>query len=62
MLYYLGYLTISGELVGIPNLIIPNKVMKEIYADYFIQLMNQEAELRIDNSMNKEILIQFFIV
>ena len=31
MLYYLGYLTISGNLVGIPELIIPNKVMKEIY-------------------------------
>ena len=58
MLYYLGYLTISGELVGIPNLTIPNKVMKEIYADYFMQLMNQEAEFRIDNSMNQEILIQ----
>lgn len=58
MLYYLGYLTISGELVGIPNLTIPNKVMKEIYADYFMQLMNQEAEFRIDNSMNQEILVQ----
>ena len=58
MLYYLGYLTISGELVGIPNLIIPNKVMKEIYADYFMQLMNQKAEFRIDNRINQEILIQ----
>ena len=58
MLYYLGYLTISGELVGIPNLTIPNKVMKEIYADYFMQLMNQEAEFRIDNSINQEILVQ----
>ena len=58
MLYYLGYLTISGELVGVPELVIPNKVMKEIYADYFMQLMNQEAEFRIDNSANQEILIQ----
>ena len=58
MLYYLGYLTISGELVGIPNLTIPNKVMKKIYASYFMQLMNQEAEFRIDNSTNQEILIQ----
>ena len=58
MLYYLGYLTISGELVGIPELIIPNKVMKEIYASYFMQLMNQEAEFRIDSSTNQEILIQ----
>ena len=58
MLYYLGYLTISGNLVGIPELTIPNKVMKEIYASYFMQLMNQEAEFRIDNSANQEILIQ----
>ena len=35
MLYYLGYLTISGEEVGYPILNIPNKVMKEIYSDYF---------------------------
>lgn len=58
MLYYLGYLTISGSLAGIPELKIPNKVMKEIYASYFMQLMNQEAEFRIDNSTNQEILIQ----
>ena len=58
MLYYLGYLTISGDLVGIPELTIPNKVMKEIYASYFMQLMNQEAEFRIDNSTNQEILVQ----
>ena len=58
MLYYLGYLTISGELVGIPELTIPNKVMKEIYADYFMQMMNKEAEFEIDNSTNQEILVQ----
>ena len=31
MLYYLGYLTISGEFLGKTELKIPNKVMKEIY-------------------------------
>ena len=58
MLYYLGYLTISGNLAGIPELTIPNKVMKEIYASYFLQLMNEEAEFRIDSSASQEILIQ----
>ena len=58
MLYYLGYLTISGEFVGMPELKIPNKVMKEIYADYFMKLMDKEAEFRIDDSMTKEILAQ----
>ena len=55
MLYYLGYLTISRDLAGIPELVIPNKVMKEIYASYFMQLMNQGADFRIDNSTNQEI-------
>ena len=58
MLYYLGYLTISGNLAGIPELKIPNKVMKEIYASYFLQLMNEKAEFRIDSSTSQEILIQ----
>ena len=58
MLYYLGYLTISGEFVGMPELTIPNKVMKEIYADYFMKLMDKEAEFRIDENINQEILGQ----
>ena len=55
MLYYLGYLTIAGDLAGIPELVIPNKVMKEIYASYFMQLMSQEAEFRINNSTSVQI-------
>ena len=56
MLYYLGYLTISGESLGMPELRIPNKVMKEIYADYFMQLMDKEADFRIDSSVIQQIL------
>ena len=56
MLYYLGYLTISGESLGMPELTIPNKVMKEIYADYFMQLMDKEADFKIDSSVNQQIL------
>ena len=56
MLYYLGYLTISGESLGMPELRIPNKVMKEIYADYFMQLMDKEAKFRIDSSIIQQIL------
>lgn len=47
MLYYLGYLTISGESFGTPELVIPNKVMKEIYADYFMQIMKEATEFTI---------------
>ena len=56
MLYYLGYLTISGESLGMPELRIPNKVMKEIYADYFMQLMEKEADFRVDSSVIQQIL------
>ena len=56
MLYYLGYLTISGEDLGTPELTIPNKVMKEIYASYFMQLMDKEADFRIDY---KSIMVEF---
>ena len=56
MLYYLGYLTISGESLGMPELTIPNKVMKEIYARYFVQLVNQEADFKVDGSTSQQIL------
>ena len=56
MLYYLGYLTISGESLGMPELTIPNKVMKEIYASYFMQLMDQEADFKVDGSTSQQIL------
>ena len=30
MLFYLGYLTISGEFIGIPKLTIPNRVIEDM--------------------------------
>ena len=35
MLFYLGYLTISDEEIDFTRLVIPNKVMKELYSQYF---------------------------
>ena len=46
MLYYLGYLTIEGEEFGRPVLRVPNLVMREIYADYFMKLMDEGANLK----------------
>ena len=56
MLYYLGYLTIAGEEFEKPELKIPNKVMKEIYSDYFLQILDKETDLRINESEYNEIL------
>ena len=44
MLYYLGYLTIEDEVVGYPKLSIPNRVMKEIYSDYFLKILKQDIK------------------
>ena len=49
MLFYLGYLTIIGEEVGYPKLKIPNKIMRELYSDYFLEILSKNADIRIDN-------------
>ena len=56
MLFYLGYLTISGEIFEKPKLQIPNKVMKELYSDYFLNILSQEADLIIQESEYNEML------
>ena len=58
MLYYLGYLTISEEKLGRAELRIPNKVMREIYSDYFMKILNQTTQMEIQNSEYNEILEQ----
>jgi len=55
MLYYLGYLTIVGEEFETPQLQIPNKVMKEIYADYFMRMISKETEFEIEQSEYNQI-------
>ena len=47
MLFYLGYLTISGERLGRPELKIPNHVMKELYSTYFLESIEKDYKLRI---------------
>ena len=56
MLFYLGYLTIAGERLGVPELKIPNKIMSEIYSSYFLNLINKENNLSISNDEHNKIL------
>ena len=56
MLYYLGYLTIAGERLGRAELKIPNNVMKEIYSDYFLKMIDQQAQMTIELKEYNEIL------
>ena len=56
MLFYLGYLTITGEKLGRAELKIPNNVMKEIYSDYFLKMIDQQAQMTIELKEYNEIL------
>ena len=59
MLYYLGYLTIVGEDIGDPVLKVPNQVIKDIYAEYFLKVLREEADFVVDvnyNEIAREIL------
>ena len=53
MLFYLGYLTIEGEKVGYPRLNIPNRVMKEIYSDYFLKILKDEIVVDINENYSE---------
>ena len=55
MLYYLGYLTTCGEEIVGEKLKVPNFVMRDIYSDFFIRLIEDDAELNITNDDNVEI-------
>ena len=50
MLFYLGYLTIQDNVAGYPKLNIPNTIMKELYSDYFLSVLNQN--LSVFSTMN----------
>ena len=56
MLYYLGYLTILGGKLGKPELKVPNKVMREIYSEYFMKLIEDKANMQIDNDEYNQVL------
>ena len=56
MLFYLGYLTIVGEVFEKPELSIPNRVMKEIYSDYFLKILSKDTELAVSESDYNEML------
>ena len=55
MLFYLGYLTIAGEEFEKPELKIPNRVMKEIYSEYFLEILKKETDFEVSESNYNEI-------
>lgn len=53
MLFYLGYLTIKGEELGYPRLVIPNKVMKEIYSEFFLKVIGEGTDINVNDNYAK---------
>ena len=56
MLFYLGYLTITGEIFEKPELNIPNRVMKELYSNYFLEILSKNTDLTVSESDYNEML------
>ena len=50
LLFYMGFLTIQAEELGSLVFTFPNYVIKKLYADYFISMLEEQANLPIDNS------------
>ena len=53
MLFYLGYLTIEDEVAGYAKLNIPNRVMKEIYTDYFLQVLRENTPISVEQNYSE---------
>ena len=56
MLFYLGYLTIAGERLEKTELKIPNRVMKELYSSYFIEILRRSTDIQITERDYNEML------
>ena len=50
LLFYMGYLTIRAEELGSLIFTFPNYVIEKLYANYFISMIEEHADLPIDNS------------
>ena len=61
MLFYLGYLTIKETEGEYPKIGIPNKTMKELYSEYFLKVIADELEMKIEINyaeIGNEMLLQ----
>jgi hypothetical protein len=50
LLFYMGFLTIKGRYLNNTIFQFPNFVIKRLYADYFISMLQNRADLPIDNA------------
>ena len=50
LLFYMGFLTIRAEELGSLIFTFPNYVIKKLYTEYFLSMLEEQANLPIDNS------------
>ena len=58
LLYYMGWITIKGEDEGMYIFQIPNQVIRELYYNYFTDIVEQESGLNRSVSLIEKSLIQ----
>ncbi len=57
LLYYMGYISIKSEHLGIYEFSIPNFVIKSLFYDYFAQLVKQKSEIPLSGiDINEKVL------
>ncbi len=57
LLFYLGFLTIKDGIINMVNLQVPNYVIKELYFDFFGQVIKKAAHYDLDIAKLKKALI-----
>lgn len=61
LLFYLGFLTIKGRVLNRVKIGIPNYVIKELYFDFFAEIVRKEAEYELDTADIKDSIEQIAI-
>lgn len=56
LLYYFGYITITGNKLGKITYEIPNKVIEKIFYDYFLYILEQDSIKFEDNKIDDAVL------
>lgn len=56
LLYYFGYITITGDKLGKITYEIPNKVIEKIFYDYFLYILEQDSIKFEDNQIDDAVL------
>ncbi|NJL14830.1 MAG: AAA family ATPase [Microscillaceae bacterium] len=58
LLFYMGYLTIQGEVVGLKKFVVPNYVIRKLFIEYFAFLLREQEQIPYKASEVKEALIE----